>query len=125
MKDSNIEDLLREGKPHVKDDPTFLLETRRRLSQVEGIKKEVDRERKRSRLVLVATLLAGLVVGMSAMVLVFFFPSLFESFENSFLVQARDLLLKWKVCFSIGVAAIAITLGLVLSSGSRGRLFER
>ena len=35
---TEIDDFLRENKPRVKDDPTFILETQRRLGQVEGIK---------------------------------------------------------------------------------------
>ena len=34
-----IDEFLRENKPAVKDDPTFLLETRRRLDAVEGIER--------------------------------------------------------------------------------------
>ena len=41
-----IDEFLRENKPEVKDDPTFLLETRRRMEVVEGIKAEVDRQSK-------------------------------------------------------------------------------
>ncbi len=37
-----IEDFLRENRPITKDDPTFILETQRRMEQVEGIKEEVD-----------------------------------------------------------------------------------
>ena len=36
-----IDDFLRTNRPEVKDDPTFLLETYRRMDQVEGIKAEV------------------------------------------------------------------------------------
>ena len=36
-----IDEFLRDNKPALKDDPTFLLKTRRRLEQVEGIKAEV------------------------------------------------------------------------------------
>jgi hypothetical protein len=48
---NEIDEFLRANKPAVKDDPTFLLETRRRLEAVEGIKAEVDRQRSRGRLV--------------------------------------------------------------------------
>ena len=41
---SDIEDFLRENKPQVKEDPTFILEAQRRMEQVEGIKAEVDRQ---------------------------------------------------------------------------------
>ena len=44
MTEQNLEDFLRENRPAVKDDPTFLMETRRRMDAVEGIKQEVDRQ---------------------------------------------------------------------------------
>ena len=47
---NEIDEFLRANKPAVHDDPTFLLETRRRLEAVEGIKAEVDRQRSRGRL---------------------------------------------------------------------------
>ena len=58
-----IEDFLRENKPQVKKDPTFILETRRRLEQVEGIKSEVDRQRHHGRVALIVALCAGLTIG--------------------------------------------------------------
>ena len=60
---NEIDEFLRGNKPAVKDDPTFLLETRRRLEAVEGIKAEVDRQRSRGRLALVYALAIGLAIG--------------------------------------------------------------
>ena len=57
---SDIEDFLRENKPQVKEDPTFILEAQRRMEQVEGIKAEVDRQRSRGRVALIIALCAGL-----------------------------------------------------------------
>ena len=115
MKDNNIEDILRQAKPVVKDDPTFLMETRRHMEQVEGIKKEVDRQHKKSRIILIATLATGLVVGMLAMALVFLYPSLFQGFDSSFLAGIKDFLVKWKQFLPYPVAAIAVALSLVLT----------
>ena len=47
MKD--IEQILREGKPELPDEGAFLIETNARLSKVEGIKQEVDGERRRGQ----------------------------------------------------------------------------
>ena len=55
-KKDNIEEFLRENRPIVKEDPTFLLETNRRLKSVEGIKAEVDRQRVSGRMTLIVTL---------------------------------------------------------------------
>ena len=41
---SSIEDFLRENKPQVKEDPTFILEAQRRMVQVEGIKAQSSAE---------------------------------------------------------------------------------
>ena len=49
MKNTDIESLLRENKPHVKDNPTFLLEVQHKMRAVDGIKSEVDRQRRYGR----------------------------------------------------------------------------
>lgn len=123
MKDSNIEDILRQAKPVVKNDPAFLMETRRRMEQVEGIKQEVDRQRRRSRIILIATLVAGLVMGMAAMALVFLFPDQIQGFQNGFLASVREFLFKFRQYIIFGVAALAIALGLVLSIGNKNSIF--
>ena len=123
MKDSNIEDILRQAKPVVKNDPAFLMETRRRMEQVEGIKQEVDRQRRRSRIILIATLVAGLVVGMAAMALVFLFPDQIQGFQNGFLASVREFLFKFRQYIVFGVAALAIALGLALSIGNKNSIF--
>ena len=66
-----IEDFLRENKPVVKDNPTFILEARRRMEAVEGIKAEVDRQRCYGRLALIITLMAGLLLGVVATAIAF------------------------------------------------------
>ena len=115
MKENNIEDILRQAKPVVKNDPAVLMETRRRLEQVEGIKEEVDRQHRNSRIILIITLAAGLALGMLAMALVFLYPSLFQGFDSSFLAGIKDFLVKWKQFLPYPVAAIAIALSLVLT----------
>ena len=41
MNDQQLESFLRENRPQTEKDPTFILETRRRMAEVEGIKAEV------------------------------------------------------------------------------------
>lgn len=125
MNDKNIEDLLKAGRPVVKDDPTFLMETRRRMEQVEGIKEEVDRQGKKSRIILVVTLVVGLVLGMLATAVIFLFPNLIQDFENSFLAPLRDFLFQWKEYLFFAVAALAVALGLVLGTDRKSSLLTR
>lgn len=63
MNEMELELFLRENKPVVKDDPAFLLEVRQRLNAVEGIKNEVDRQRRLRHIALTVTLLLGMVAG--------------------------------------------------------------
>ena len=123
MTEKDIEKLLKEARPVIKDDPAFLMETRRRMEQVEGIKSEVDRHHRSARRILVITLVAGLVLGMLAMLLVFLYPSVVR--ENTLLSQIRNFLYEWKEYLMFLIAALAVTLGLVLSSGRKGSLFSR
>lgn len=120
MKDQDIDALLKEARPQIKDDPAFLMETRRRMEQVEGIKIEVDRQHKRARRIFVITLVTGLVVGMLAMLLVFLYPPTAQ--ETTILSRIRDFLYAWKEYLAFLVAAFAVTLGLVLASGRRSVL---
>ena len=53
MNDKQLESFLRENRPETASDPTFILETRRRMEQVEGIKSEVDRTRRGGRVALI------------------------------------------------------------------------
>ena len=46
MKNTDIESLLRENKAQVRDNPTFLLEVQQKMRAVDGIKSEVDRQRR-------------------------------------------------------------------------------
>ena len=110
-----IEDFLRENKPQVKDDPTFLLETRRRLDQVEGIKAEVDRQRGHGRRALILTLVAGLVIGVLATAVSFLYPIDVQSVGDGPLQSVRLFLQSYRQYLMLPVAALAIALGLVLT----------
>jgi len=73
-KNKDIESFLRENRPQVKDNPTFLLEVQRKMREVEGIKSEVDRLRKYGRIALVVTLVFGLLLGALTMLLTYLIP---------------------------------------------------
>ena len=116
-----IEDFLRENKPVVKDNPTFILEGRRRMEAVEGIKAEVDRQRCYGRLALIITLMAGLLLGVVATAIAFLYPIDAESVGKGVLDSIRLFLTTWKQYLLLPVALLAIALSMVLISGKRGK----
>lgn len=116
MKD--IEDFLRENRPEVKDDPTFILEAQRRMDAVEGIKAEVDRQRSYGRVVLIVTLAIGLAAGVLITALAFLYPIDAESVGEGLWQSVRLFLDTWKQYLVFPVALLAVALGLVLSKRS-------
>ena len=73
-RNKDIESFLRENRTQVKDNPTFLLEVQRKMREVEGIKSEVDRQRKSGRIALVVTLVFGLLLGALTVLLTYLIP---------------------------------------------------
>ena len=114
-----IDQFLKENRPIVKDNPTFILETCRRLENVEGIKAEVDRQRHSGRVALIYALAFGLVLGVSATAIAFLYPAQPSSVGAGLWESVRLFLHTWRQYLLFPVAAIAVTLGLVLMSGSR------
>lgn len=114
-----IEDFLRENKPVVKDNPTFILEAQRRMEAVEGIKSEVDRQRCYGRMALIIALVAGLVLGIAATAIAFLYPIDADSVGKGVLDSIRLFLNTWKQYLLLPVALLAIALSLVLMSGKR------
>ena len=111
-----IDNYLRENKPVVKNDPTFLLETLQKMEAVEGIKREVDNQRSIGRVVLIVTLALGIVVGAAVAVVAFLFPVDLSSVE---VVKAlKGLSPQWKYSLLFIVAAMATALGLLITSSS-------
>ena len=115
MKNTDIESLLRENKPHVKDNPTFLLEVQHKIRAVDGIKSEVDRQRRYGRQALVIALVAGLVLGCIITVLAYLFPIDPESLGESLIADIKMILDPWKHYVLIFMAICAITLGVIFS----------
>ena len=105
MNENDLNILLRANKPVVKDDPAFMLKARQRMSAVEGIKNEVDRQRKHGLITLSVTLLIGVAAGIIITVCLLLAPI------DSILAFVE----KWKLCLgiaaSIAFALISIILG--------------
>lgn len=115
MKNTDIESLLRENKPHVKDNPTFLLEVQHKMHAVDGIKSEVDRQRRYGHQALVIALVAGLVLGCIITALAYLFPIDPESLGESLIADIKMILDPWKHYVLIFMAICAITLGVIFS----------
>lgn len=116
MKNTDIESLLRENKPHVKDNPTFLLEVQHKMHAVDGIKSEVDRQRRYGHQALVIALVAGLVLGCIITALAYLFPIDPESLGESLIADIKMILDPWKHYVLIFMAICAITLGVIFSA---------
>ena len=105
MNENDLNILLRANKPVVKDDPAFMLKARQRMSAVEGIKNEVDRQRKHALIALSVTLLIGVAAGILIAVFLLLAPI------DSILAFVE----KWKLCLgiaaSIAFALISIIIG--------------
>jgi len=124
MNDQQIEEFLRNNRPEVNDDPTFLLETQRRMRAVEGIKGEVDRQRHSGRLALILALAIGLAVGVFATAIAFLNPIDVTSVGDGVLDSVRVFLNTWKQYLLIPVAGciVALTLLLTRSKDAAARL---
>lgn len=102
------------------DDPAFLMETNRRLSEVEGIKQEVDRQRRHGRLALISALVSGLVVGVLLATLVFLHPIDIAALESGVIPDAYAFIEKWRYALLPLIAGCAIALGLTLGRDRKG-----
>ena len=116
MKNTDIESLIRENKPHVKDNPTFLLEVQHKMRAVDGIKSEVDRQRRYGHQALIIALVAGLVLGCIITALAYLFPIDPESLGESLIADIKMILDPWKHYVLIFMAICAITLGVIFSA---------
>ena len=113
MKNNDIESILRDSKPQIKDYPTFLLEVQHKMQAVEGIKNEVDRQRRSGRSAVVAALLLGLIVGALAMSLAYLYPIDPSAIHNDIISEIRLFIDSYKQYFLLPVAACAVALGLL------------
>ena len=116
MDDREIEQYLRGIKPQVKDDPLFLLEASNRMMAVEGIKGEVDRQRRSGQVALVIALVVGLLVGGTISAIILLYPQGTISLQGKVLADISQIPQWWKYLFFALTPIFAIILGLVLSS---------
>ncbi len=107
MNDNDLNILLKTNKPVVKDDPAFMLKARQRMNAVEGIKNEVDRQRRHGLIVLSVTLLIGLAAGI--LITVFFLLTPIDSI--------RALIGEWKLYIEVGVSIVFTLIAIYLGNG--------
>ena len=117
MKNTDIESLLRENKPQVRDNPTFLLEVQQKMRAVDGIKSEMDRQRRYGHHALVIALVAGLILGSIVATLAYLYPIDPDSIGESLIADIKMVLDPWKHYALIFMAICAITLGVIYSVG--------
>lgn len=108
MNENDLNILLRANKPVVKDDPAFMLKARQRMSAVEGIKNEVDRQRKHGLITLSVTLLIGVAAGIIITVCLLLAPI------DSILAFVE----KWKLCLGIAVSVAFALISIILGDNS-------
>ena len=114
MKNIDIESILRESKPQVKDNPAFMLEVQQKMSAVEGIKNEVDRQRRYGRTAVIIALLAGLIVGALAMSLAYLYPVDPSGINDSIISDIRIFMETYKNYLLLPIAGCAISLSLII-----------
>lgn len=118
MKENNIDNFLRENKPQVKDDPTFILETKNRMNLLEGIKDEVDHNRKTGLLAIIAALTIGLAIGITATVCILLAPKIQIQSPDAILASVEEVLQAWKYLIFALTAACALALSILLRNQS-------
>ena len=116
MKNTDIDSFLRDNKPQVKEDPAFLLEVQQKMRAVEGIKTEVDRQRRHGRIAVISALAAGLACGIIVTLLAYLYPINPEAISEGFISSIRMFLETWKHFLLIPVLGCALALWFVLDS---------
>ncbi len=107
MNDNDLNILLKTNKPVVKDDPAFMLKARQRMNAVEGIKNEVDRQRKHALIALSVTLLIGVAAGILITVFLLLAP----------IDSIRALIGEWKLYIEVGVSIVFTLIAIYLGNG--------
>ncbi len=114
MKNKDIESILRDSRPQIQDNPAFLLEVQQKMRAVEGIKNEVDRQRRYGRNALILTLVSGLSLGAIAMFLAYLYPIDTSAISEGILSDIRVFLESYKQYLILPIAGCAISLGVIL-----------
>lgn len=115
MKDKDIESILRDSRPQVRDNPAFLLEVQQKMRAVEGIKNEVDMQRRYGRTALILALVSGLIVGALAMSLAYIYPIDTTAISDGVLSDIRVFLESYKWYLLLPIAGCAISLGVIFA----------
>ena len=115
MKDKDIESILRDSRPQVRDNPAFLLEVQQKMRAVEGIKNEVDMQRRYGRTALILALVSGLIVGALAMSLAYLYPIDTSAISEGVLSDIRVFLESYKWYLLLPIAGCAISLGVIFA----------
>lgn len=105
MNDNDLNKLLRTNKPAVKDDPAFMLKARQRVNAAEGIKNEVDRQRRRGLIALSVTLLIGVAAGILISVIIFLAPH----------DSIRAFIGEWKLYIAMAASIVATLTAIYLA----------
>ena len=113
MKKNDIESFLRENKPQLKENQTFLLEVQQKMRSVEGLKSEIDRQRKYGRLVLVITLITGIVVGALGVILAYLHPYNSEAISSGIISEIRLFLETHRQHLLLFITICASSLGIL------------
>ena len=121
MKNKDIESILRDSRPQVQDNPAFLLEVQHKMRAVEGIKNEVDRQRRYGRTALILALVSGLILGAAAMSLAYLFPIDTAVISDGILSDIRVFLESYRQYLLLPIAGCAISLGVIF--GRQKNLF--
>lgn len=121
MKNKDIESILRDSRPQVQDNPAFLLEVQQKMRAVEGIKNEVDRQRRYGRAALILALVSGLILGAVAMSLTYLFPIDTAVISDGILSDIRVFLESYRQYLLLPIAGCAISLGVIF--GRQKNLF--
>jgi hypothetical protein len=116
MKKTDIESFLRENKPRVKDNPTFLLEVQQKMHAVDGIKSEVERQRRYGRQAIIAALFAGVIFGGIIAALTYLYPISTELVGENHIADLKTLIDPWKHYILLLVAGCAVSLGVIFST---------
>lgn len=106
----------------VKDDPTFILRTLKNMESVDGIKGEVDRQRRLGRTAVLAALGIGVIAGLFIAATMILFPEASTALSQTLRDALGAIPYSLKL-FITTVAILAVSLGLAVPSGRQSRTF--
>ena len=115
MKQTDIESFLRDSRPQVKGNPTFLLEVRQKMHEVDGIKSEIDKQRKLGHITLVLAILVGLIAGTGIALFIYISPVNSNSIGSELITSIRTFIESWKECLLFTIATGIIASGLTIN----------